>query len=171
MKRNTLLDYFLGQCTGGVKNSDFINKWLILFSQADNAHSILHLYDCFKLPSQCKRSFLVVSRRILRMRWKLHNFVVILVKNQHTIMKSFSLQGTIVNMMAQDFTRSNIVNLLTPSGQPGTWRIMTNGWEGQCKASFGIMYSKYNSFDINNTNKSPQTPLFINSPRYIFIRL
>ena len=119
IEKNTYLDYSLAQ-SGGVKYSDFINKELILFSQADNARSIPHLYDGFK-PSQRKVLFGCFLKN-LKNEMKVAQLCGYIGEKSAYHHGEASLQGTIVNM-AQDFTGSNNVNLLTPSGQFGTRRM------------------------------------------------
>ena len=55
LKKDTFLDYSDAHAKG-VTYSNFINKELILFSQADNQRSIPHVFDGFK-PSQRKVLF------------------------------------------------------------------------------------------------------------------
>jgi DNA topoisomerase-2 len=119
MDKNTFLDYSLAQ-HDGVKFSEFINKELILFSQADNIRSIPNLYDGFK-PSQRKVLFGCFLRN-LKNEMKVAQLCGYIGEKSAYHHGEASLQGTIVNM-AQDFTGSNNINLLTPSGQFGTRRM------------------------------------------------
>jgi DNA topoisomerase-2 len=100
-----------------VSFQDFINKGLIHFSISDNTRSIPHLCDGLK-PSQ---------RKILY--YMLHNNIVNDIKVAQLSGKissdmsyhhgEASLQGAIVGM-AQDFTGTNNINLLTPEGNFGS---------------------------------------------------
>ena len=62
MEKDTFLNYSEAQ-GHGVKFSDFVNKELILFSQADNQRSIPHVMDGFK-PSQRKVLFACFKRKL-----------------------------------------------------------------------------------------------------------
>ena len=119
MKKDTFLDYSEAQADG-VKYSDFINKELILFSQADNIRSLPNLYDGFK-PSQRKVLYGCFLKN-LKNEMKVAQLCGYIGEKSAYHHGEASLQGTIVNM-AQDFTGSNNINLLTPSGQFGTRRM------------------------------------------------
>ena len=120
LEKDTYLDYSLAQKNNGVKYTDFINKELILFSQADNFRSIPHAYDGFK-PSQRKVLFGCFLKN-LKNEMKVAQLCGYIGEKSAYHHGEASLQGTIVNM-AQDFTGSNNINLLTPSGQFGTRRM------------------------------------------------
>jgi DNA topoisomerase-2 len=62
LEKNTFLDYAEAQIDG-MKYSQFINRELILFSQADNIRSIPNIFDGFK-PSQRKVLFGCVLRNL-----------------------------------------------------------------------------------------------------------
>lgn len=117
--RDTYLDY-TDVDTEGIRYSDFINKEYILFSQADNERSIPCLVDGFK-PSQRKVLFGCFKRK-LKSEIKVAQLTGYVAEHSAYHHGEASLQQTIVNM-AQNFTGSNNVNLLTPSGQFGTRRM------------------------------------------------
>lgn len=119
LKKDTYLNYSEAQ-EDGVKYSDFINKELILFSQADNQRSIPHMLDGFK-PSQRKVLFACIKRK-LKGEIKVAQLAGYIGEHSAYHHGEASLHGTIVNM-AQTFCGSNNVNLLTPSGQFGTRRL------------------------------------------------
>jgi DNA topoisomerase-2 len=119
LEKDTYLDYSIAQ-HDGVKYSDFINKELILFSQADNIRSIPNAYDGFK-PSQRKVLFGCFLKN-LKNEMKVAQLCGYVGEKSAYHHGEASLQGTIVGM-AQDFTGSNNINLLTPSGQFGTRRM------------------------------------------------
>ena len=119
LKKNTYLDYSEAQIEG-MKFSQFINRELILFSQADNIRSIPNIFDGFK-PSQRKVLFGCILRN-LKTEMKVAQLSGYVGEKSAYHHGEVSLQGTIVNM-AQDFVGSNNINLLTPSGQFGTRRM------------------------------------------------
>ena len=119
MEKDTYLDYSAAQ-DGGMKYSDFINKELILFSQADNLRSIPHVFDGFK-PSQRKVLFGCLLKN-LKNELKVAQLCGYIGEKSAYHHGEASLQGTIINM-AQDFVGANNINLLTPSGQFGTRRM------------------------------------------------
>ncbi len=131
IEKNTYLDYSLAQNTG-VKFSDFINKELILFSQADTIRSIPNVYDGFK-PSQRKVLFGCFLKN-LKNEMKVAQLCGYIGEKSAYHHGEASLQGTIVNM-AQDFIGSNNINLLTPSGQFGTRRM-----GGKDSARYDMIY-------------------------------
>jgi len=100
--------------------SDFINRELILFSQADNARSIPHLLDGFK-PSQRKVLFACFKKK-LKNEIKVAQLAGYIGEHSAYHHGEMSLHGTIVGM-AQTFCGSNNINLLYPSGQFGTRRL------------------------------------------------
>lgn len=119
LKKDTFLDYSEAQIEG-MKYSQFINKELILFSQADNIRSIPNIFDGFK-PSQRKVLYGCFLRN-LKSEMKVAQLSGYIGEKTAYHHGEVSLQGTIVNM-AQDFVGSNNINLLTPSGQFGTRRL------------------------------------------------
>jgi len=119
LKKDTYLDYSASQ-SRGVNYSDFINKELILFSQADNIRSLPNLFDGFK-PSQRKVLFGCFLKN-LKNEMKVAQLCGYIGEKSAYHHGEASMQGTIVNM-AQDFVGSNNINLLTPSGQFGTRRM------------------------------------------------
>jgi DNA topoisomerase-2 len=119
LKKNTFLNYSEAQVKG-VQYSDFINKELILFSQADNKRSIPHVMDGFK-PSQRKVLFSCFKRK-LKAEIKVAQLAGYIGEHSAYHHGEASLNGTIINM-AQSFCGSNNLNVLTPSGQFGTRRM------------------------------------------------
>jgi len=119
LKKGTFLNYSQAQ-ENGICYSDFINKELILFSQADNQRSIPHIYDGFK-PSQRKVLFSCFKRK-LKNEIKVAQLAGYVSEHSAYHHGEMSLTGTIVGM-AQSFCGSNNINLLTPSGQFGTRRM------------------------------------------------
>ena len=101
--------------------SDFVDRELVLFSQADNLRSIPSAIDGLK-PSQRKVLFACLKRKLDRPGAaeikvaQLSGYI-----SEHTAYHhgEQSLQSTIINM-AQDFMGSNNLPLLYPSGQFGT---------------------------------------------------
>jgi DNA topoisomerase-2 len=108
---------FLDHTDDKVSFADFINKELILFSQADNIRSIPSLVDGFK-PSQRKVLFSCFKRK-LKKEIKVAQLAGYVSEHSAYHHGEASLQGTIINM-AQNFCGSNNVNLLVPAGQFGT---------------------------------------------------
>ncbi len=119
LKKDTYLNYSEAH-VGGMKYSQFINKELILFSQADTFRSIPHVFDGFK-PSQRKVLFACFLKN-LKGEMKVAQLSGYVGEKTAYHHGEASLQTTIVGM-AQDFVGSNNVNLLTPSGQFGTRRM------------------------------------------------
>ena len=118
-QKDTFLNYAEAQ-KQGVRFSDFVNKELILFSNADNARSIPHVLDGFK-PSQRKILFACFKRK-LKGEIKVAQLAGYISEHSAYHHGEASLQGAIVGM-AQSFVGSNNINLLTPSGQFGTRRM------------------------------------------------
>jgi DNA topoisomerase-2 len=118
-QKDTYLNYAEAQ-KEGVRFSDFINKELILFSNADNGRSIPHVLDGFK-PSQRKILFACFKRK-LKGEIKVAQLAGYVSEHSAYHHGEASLQGAIVGM-AQTFVGSNNINLLTPSGQFGTRRM------------------------------------------------
>jgi DNA topoisomerase-2 len=119
MEKNTYLNYSAAQ-KNGVNYSDFINKELILFSNADNARSIPHIMDGFK-PSQRKVLFACFKKK-LKAEIKVAQLAGYIGEHSAYHHGDMSLNGTII-AMAQSYVGSNNVNLLYPSGQFGTRRM------------------------------------------------
>jgi len=100
--------------------SDFVNRDLVNFSAEDIHRSIPHVSDGLK-PSQrkviyaCLKKGLTTDMKVAQ----LSGYVAEQTQYHHG---EASLQGTIIGL-AQNFTGSNNINLLEPSGQFGT-RIM-----------------------------------------------
>jgi DNA topoisomerase II len=97
--------------------SQFVNNELVNFSIADLQRSIPNMIDGFK-PSQRKVLYGCLKKKLtsdIKVA-QLSGYI-----SEHTSYHhgEVSLQGTIINM-AQDYTGSNNINLLTPSGQFGT---------------------------------------------------
>ena len=97
--------------------SEFVNHELINFSIADLERSIPNLMDGFK-PSQRKVIYGCIKKGLysdIKVA-QLSGYI-----SEHTSYHhgEASLQGTIINM-AQDYTGSNNINLLYPSGAFGT---------------------------------------------------
>jgi len=133
LTKGTYLNYSMAQ-KSGVKYSEFINKELILFSQASTLRSIPHIYDGFK-PSQRKVLFACFKRK-LKTEIKVAQLAGYIGEHAAYHHGEASLTGTVVNM-AQNFCGSNNVNLLTPSGQFGTRRM-----GGQDAASPRYIFTK-----------------------------
>ncbi|CAB1111878.1 unnamed protein product [Ectocarpus sp. CCAP 1310/34] len=115
-KAGTHADYNVESVT----YESFINKELILFSMEDNKRSIPCLVDGFK-PSQRKVLFSCFKRN-LRKEIKVVQLAGYVSEHSAYHHGEASLNGTIT-AMAQNFTGSNNLNLLTPGGQFGT-RLM-----------------------------------------------
>lgn len=109
--------YLYEKDTKSVSYADFVNKELVLFSNADNERSIPCLVDGLK-PGQRKVLFTCFKRNDKRevKVAQLAGSVAELSAYHHG---EQSLMGTIINL-AQNFVGSNNVNLLQPIGQFGT---------------------------------------------------
>jgi DNA topoisomerase-2 len=112
-KPGTYLDH---NCEN-IAYSDFINKELILFSRADLERSIPNVLDGFK-PGQRKIMYCGFKRN-LKSDIKVAQFAGYVSEHSAYHHGEQSLASTIVGL-AQEFTGSNNVNLLVPSGQFGT---------------------------------------------------
>lgn len=97
--------------------TDFINKELIHFSNADNQRSLPSLCDGLK-PSQRKILF-CCEKRNLRNEIRVAQLAGYVSEHGAYHHGEASLHGTIVGM-AQNFTGSNNINLLEPVGQFGS---------------------------------------------------
>eukprot|EP00933_Yihiella_yeosuensis_P033011 TRINITY_DN26703_c0_g1_i1.p1 TRINITY_DN26703_c0_g1~~TRINITY_DN26703_c0_g1_i1.p1 ORF type:complete len:977 (-),score=291.70 TRINITY_DN26703_c0_g1_i1:158-2722(-) len=100
-----------------VSYKDFIDKELVLFSQANVVRAIPSVVDGFK-PSQRKVLFGCFKRK-LKNDVKVAQLVGYVSEHAAYHHGESSLSETIVGM-AQDFTGSNNLNLLVPQGQFGT---------------------------------------------------
>lgn len=98
--------------------SNFVNKELILFSIADNSRSIPSVIDGLK-PSQRKVLYCCFKRNLTKSEIKVVQLAGYVSEHSAYHHGEASLQATIVGL-AQNFTGSNNVNLLVPSGQFGT---------------------------------------------------
>jgi DNA topoisomerase-2 len=109
--------YLYGERVEHVSYSEFVNKELILFSNADNERSIPSLVDGLK-PGQRKVLFTCLKRNDKRevKVAQLAGSVAELSAYHHG---EASLMSTIINL-AQGFVGSNNVSLLQPLGQFGT---------------------------------------------------
>ena len=108
---------FLDQSKGSLAYDEFVNKELILFSVASNQRAIPSMVDGLK-PGQRKILFCCFLRKLTReiKVAQLSGYVSEKAAYHHG---EVSLASTIVGM-AQNFTGSNNINLLFPSGQFGT---------------------------------------------------
>jgi DNA topoisomerase-2 len=97
--------------------SDFIHKDQIKFSEEDIRRSIPHILDGFK-PCQRKVIFAAFKKRLVRDMTvaQFSGYVGDVSAYHHG---EASLHGTIIGL-AQNFTGSNNINLLVPSGQFGS---------------------------------------------------
>jgi len=151
LKADTFLNYSTAHETG-VKYTDFVNKELILFSQADNARSIPHVFDGFK-PSQRKILFSCFKRK-LRGEIKVAQLAGYVSEHSAYHHGEMSLTGAIIGM-AQSFVGSNNLNLMTPSGQFGTRRM-----GGKDAASPRYVFTKLE--DITRTIFHPDDDQLLN---------
>ena len=97
--------------------SQFVNNELVNFSIADLERSIPNMMDGFK-PSQ-RKVFYGCLKKKLTTDIKVAQLSGYISEHTGYHHGEASLQGTIINM-AQDYTGSNNINLLVPSGQFGT---------------------------------------------------
>uniref|UniRef100_A0A2P2I0M0 DNA topoisomerase 2 n=1 Tax=Hirondellea gigas TaxID=1518452 RepID=A0A2P2I0M0_9CRUS len=112
--------YLYEKDTRFVNYSDFINKELVLFSNADNERSIPCLVDGFK-PGQRKVIFTCIKRNDKR-EVKVAQLAGSIAEHTAYHHGEVSLMSTIINL-SQNFVGSNNINLLQPIGQFGT-RLM-----------------------------------------------
>ena len=98
---------------------DFINKELILFSKEDNIRNIPNIIDGLK-PSQRKVLYAAFKKNLnsKKKEIKVEQFGGYVSENTAYHHGEASLHTTIINM-AQDYTGSNNINYLVPSGQFG----------------------------------------------------
>lgn len=111
---DTFLDHAASE---SVQISEFINKELILFSQADNVRSIPSMLDGLK-PGQRKIMFACFKRK-LKGEIKVMQLAGYVSEHAAYHHGEQSLCQTIVGL-AQNFVGSNNLNLLEPNGQFGT---------------------------------------------------
>lgn len=111
--RNSYIDYNQNK----VSYQDSINKELIHFSIYDNMRSIPSICDGLK-PSTRKIMFYTLKKNITE-EIKVAQLSAAVAEKTGYHHGEASLCGAIVNM-AQNFTGSNNINLLYPSGQHGT---------------------------------------------------
>jgi len=100
-----------------VSYTDFINKDLIHYSNADNIRSIPSICDGLK-PSQRKVMYCCFKRN-LKTEIKVSQLSGYISEHGAYHHGEVSLQGTIINM-SQNFCGANNINLLVPQGQFGT---------------------------------------------------
>jgi DNA topoisomerase-2 len=103
-----------------IQYSDFVHKELVLFSRADVVRSIPSMMDGLK-PGQRKVLFAAFKRN-LHTDIKVAQFAGYVAEHSAYHHGEMSLSSTIIGM-AQEYTGSNNINMLVPSGQFGT-RIM-----------------------------------------------
>ena len=111
---------FVDHSKATLNYSDFINKELVLFSQADCERSIPSVVDGLK-PGQRKILFSCFKRK-LKSDIKVAQLAGYVSEQSAYHHGEVSLMGTII-AMAQTFVGSNNINALVPSGQFGT-RLM-----------------------------------------------
>ncbi len=102
-----------------VSYKEFVDRELIYFSNYDNYRSIPSIVDGLK-PAQRKILFAGFKKKLYsETEIKVAQFIGYISEHTSYHHGEMSLAGTIV-AMAQDFTGSNNINLLEPSGQFGT---------------------------------------------------
>jgi len=116
MEAGTHIDYDVDR----ISYDSFVNKELILFSQADNERSISHFMDGLK-PSQRKVLYACFKRN-LKSEIKVAQLAGYISEHAAYHHGEVSLAQTIIGM-AQNYVGSNNINLLSPCGQFGT-RLM-----------------------------------------------
>ena len=126
------------EATGKVPLSDFINKELIHFSNADNIRSIPSINDGLK-PSLRKILFAMFKRGINAPEIKVSQLSGYVSSETEYHHGEASLVEAIVGM-AQNFTGSNNINYLMPNGNFGT--RMQNGHD---HASARYIFTSLNS--------------------------
>lgn len=110
--QNTYIDHSKGE----IRYKEFIDKELILFSNADNFRSIPNIMDGLK-PSERKILYACFKRN-LKNELKVAQLAGYVAEHSLYHHGEQSLCSTITSM-AQDFVGSNNVNLLMPIGQFG----------------------------------------------------
>ena len=149
-----------------VTYSDFINYELAHFSNSDNLRSIPDLVDGLK-PSQRKVLYASFKKNIKR-DVKVSQFSGYVSEQTSYHHGEASLQGTIINM-AQNYTGSNNIELLFPSGQFGT-RLQN----GKDAASSRYIFTRlsnlttdlFNQDDNDNLNYLDEDGFSIEPERY-----
>ncbi|KAJ8019588.1 DNA topoisomerase 2-beta [Holothuria leucospilota] len=109
--------YLYGKDTKRVSFNDFINKELVLFSNADNERSIPSAVDGLK-PGQRKVLF-TAFKKYENKEIKVAQMAGAVAELSAYHHGEASLMSTIINL-AQNFVGSNNINLLQPIGQFGT---------------------------------------------------
>ncbi|XP_077997716.1 DNA topoisomerase 2-alpha-like isoform X2 [Glandiceps talaboti] len=109
--------YLYNKDTRYISYNDFVNKELVLFSNADNERSIPSMVDGLK-PGQRKVLFTCFKRNDKR-EVKVAQLAGSVAERSAYHHGEQSLMGTIINL-AQNFIGSNNLNLLQPIGQFGT---------------------------------------------------
>ncbi|XP_076440250.1 DNA topoisomerase 2-alpha-like isoform X2 [Babylonia areolata] len=110
--------YLYTKDTRNITYNEFINRELILFSNADNVRSIPSLMDGLK-PGQRKVIFTCVKRNLTQKEIKVAQLAGSVAEQSAYHHGENSLMSTIINL-AQNFVGSNNLNLLQPIGQFGT---------------------------------------------------
>jgi DNA topoisomerase-2 len=101
---------------------DFIDKELILFSQASNLRAIPCMVDGLK-PGQRKILFSCFKRKLTK-EIKVAQLAGYVSEHSAYHHGEVSLTGTIVNM-AQNYCGANNINLMMPNGQFGIWHALS----------------------------------------------
>ncbi|XP_033628868.1 DNA topoisomerase 2-alpha-like isoform X1 [Asterias rubens] len=109
--------YLYGKQTKSITYNDFINKELVLFSNADNERSIPSMVDGLK-PGQRKVIF-TAFKRYEKKEVKVAQMAGAVSEISAYHHGEVSLMNTIINL-AQNYIGSNNLNLLQPIGQFGT---------------------------------------------------
>ncbi|KAL8625295.1 hypothetical protein ACOMHN_030053 [Nucella lapillus] len=110
--------YLYTKDTRHITYSEFINRELILFSNADNVRSIPSLMDGLK-PGQRKVIFTCIKRNLTQKELKVAQLAGSVAEQSAYHHGEGSLMSTIINL-AQNFVGSNNLNMLQPIGQFGT---------------------------------------------------
>ncbi|KAL8576595.1 DNA topoisomerase 2-alpha [Nucella lapillus] len=110
--------YLYTKDTRHITYNEFINRELILFSNADNVRSIPSLMDGLK-PGQRKVIFTCIKRNLTQKELKVAQLAGSVAEQSSYHHGENSLMSTIINL-AQNFIGSNNLNLLQPIGQFGT---------------------------------------------------
>ena len=129
--------------------SDFVNKELIHFSNADNLRSIPNVMDGLK-PSQRKVLYAALKKN-LKNEAKVAQFAGYVGEVSAYHHGDASLHGTIIGM-AQNYVSSNNINLLAPNGQFGT-----RYQNGKDHASARYIFTNLSpiSFELFNSDDMP----------------
>ncbi|BFZ22006.1 hypothetical protein BsWGS_25045 [Bradybaena similaris] len=110
--------YLYGKETHSISFSDFVNRELVLFSNADLVRSIPSIMDGFK-PGQRKVIFTCLKRNLVNKELKVAQLAGSVAEQSAYHHGENSLMSTIINL-AQNFVGSNNLNLIQPLGQFGT---------------------------------------------------